>query len=298
MDSHQLAGEGQQEAGGANALGGQGEIQAAGGARRDAQRHALLRIPGGMAQDRQGLGSSGNAGKLRFHGQVPHQAVLREEAHHPGRSQGGTHSEVLHRSAGAGIAQQRHPLPRRDPQGAEIRREGGAAERQPGGSGGAAQEGKVPLRLLRRGRDQPVVLSGGRHRPGIARQAGGLLRAAAQRGDRPEMVRGGLSEEHHHHRPHRDRRGNGRQKGGGGVGHHQDQIQPAHAAAGAAVQGAAAAKESPAGGIPQGLRPELLQGLPGLHLRQSPGGAHQVQLPDVGLSQLSGAARDAADTLP
>ena len=42
MDSHQLAGEGQQEAGGATALGGQGEIQAAGGAWRDAQRHALL----------------------------------------------------------------------------------------------------------------------------------------------------------------------------------------------------------------------------------------------------------------
>ena len=73
-------------------------------------------------------------------------------------------------------------------------------------------------------------LSGGRHRPGIARQAGSLLRAAAQRGDRPEMVRGGLSEEYHHHRSHRDRRGDGRQKGGGGVGHHQDQIQPAHAA--------------------------------------------------------------------
>ena len=142
MDSHQLAGEGQQETGGAHALGGERKIQAAGGARRDAQRHALLRIPGGMAQDRQGLGPSGHAGKLHFHGQVSHQAVLREEAHHPGRSQGGTHSEVLHRSAGAGFAQQRHPLPRRDPQGAEIRREGGTAERQPGRSGGAAQEGK------------------------------------------------------------------------------------------------------------------------------------------------------------
>ena len=43
--------------------------------------------------------------------------------------QAGAHSEVLHGSVGAGLSQQRHPLSCRDSQSAEIRREGGAAER-------------------------------------------------------------------------------------------------------------------------------------------------------------------------
>ena len=44
-----------------------------------------------------------------------------------------------------------------------------------------------------------------------------------------------------------------------------------HAGAGAAVQGAVAPEEGPAGGISESLRQELLQRLPGLPLRQSSG---------------------------